>query len=264
MAGRRRFSAAVVVLALVALTHGQALSFPQPNATSEAVADTQDFPYLPALPGARLTATRRIQGPLELRSATADSEAVLAGMSYVHKTYERPASQTASVFISVLRDGLFASGWKLIDVTKLEERAVQPETVNVAAYYATKERLIFARLSQEPDGPYQVDVADVGNEDWISALANDCRVRAYSIQFDLDRPTLRSESTATLEQLASVLKARSAPAVEIQGHTDNIGPAGDVARQWLSEARARAVMAWLVEHGVATARLAAKGYGKTR
>ena len=253
-----------VALSLVALTHGQALPFPQPGATPETVAETQDFPYLPALPGARLTATRRIQEPLELRSATADSEAVLAGMSYVQKTYERPVSQTAIVFISVLRDGLFAAGWKLIGVTKLEEVATQPETVNVAADYSANGRLIFARLSQEPDGPYQVNVADVGDEDWRSALAKDCRVRASSIQFDLDRPSLRSESTATLEKLAEVLKATSAPAVEIQGHTDNIGPAGDVARQLLSEARAKAVMAWLVEHGVAKSKLASKGYGKTR
>ncbi len=251
-------------LALVTMAGGQVPSLPQPGGSPETVADAQDFPYLPALPGARLTATRRIQGPLELRSATADSEAVLAGMSYVQKTYERPLSQTASVFISILRDGLFASGWKLIDVTKLEEIAVQPETVHVAAYYAANGRLIFARLSQEPDGPYQVNVADVGDEDWVSALAKDCRVRAYSIQFDLDRPSLRPESTATLQKLAAVLTARSAPAVEIQGHTDNIGPAGDVARQLLSEARAKAVMAWLVEHGVARAKLAAKGYGKTR
>lgn len=264
MAGGRGFSAVTVALSLVALTHGQALPFPQPGATPEAVADTQDFPYLPVLPGARLLATRRIQGPLELRPATADSEAVLAGMSYVQKTYQHPNSQTAMVFISVLKDGLFAAGWKLIGVTKLEEVSAQPETVTVAADYAANGRLIFARLSQEPDGPYQVNVADVGDEDWTATLAKDCRVRAYSIQFDLDRPSLRAESTATLEKLAAVLKARSAPAVEIQGHTDNIGAAGDAARQLLSEARAKTVMAWLVEHGVATARLSSKGYGKTR
>ena len=238
----------------------------------ETVADSQDFPYLPALPGARLISTRLIREPLELRSATADNEAVLAGTSYVQKTYDsstslgagRPSGQTAIAFIAAFRDVLVAAGWKLVGVTRLVPVAGTPETVHVAAYYAAAGRLLFARMSQEPDGPYQVNVADVGLEDWPAVLAKDCRLRPYSIQFDLDRPSLRSESTATLEKLAAVLKTKSAPAVEIQGHTDNIGAAGDAARQLLSEARAKAVTTWLVEHGVATATLSSKGYGKTR
>jgi len=257
------------MIALVTITAGQAppapsVVFPPPRSTPEVVADTQDFPFLPALPGARLISTKRIKEPLELRSATADSEAVLAGMSYVSKTYDRPGSITAIVFISVFRDALYAAGWKLIDVTKLEEIPIQPESVNVAAYYFANDRLIFARMTQEPGGPYQVNVADVGAEDWSAALVKECRLRAYSIQFDLDRPTFRPEATPTLEKLAGVLKARSATAVEIQGHADNIGAAGDAARQALSEARAKAVAAWLADHGVPQAKLSSKGYGKTR
>lgn len=254
-----------MVVAMVAITSGQApLGFPQPGATLESVADSQDFPFLPALPGARLIATKRIQEPLELRSATADDEAVLAGMSYVQKTYDRPGSLTPIVFISILRDSLFAAGWKLIDVTRLEEIPIQPETVNVAAHYSANDRIIYARMTQEPGGPYQVNVADVGAEDWASVLAKDCRIRVHSIQFDLDRATLRPEATPTLEKLAATLKARSAPAVEVQSHSDNIGPAGDAPRQVLSEARAKAVTAWLVAHGVPAAKVASRGYGKTR
>ena len=247
------FSSVAVALSLVALTHGHGLP-----------PGTQDFPFLPSLPGARLIATRAIEWPLELRSATADSEAVLAGMSYIQKTYQPPAGLTASLFIATFRDALFAAGWRLIGGTTLEEAATQQETVNVAAYYSANGRSIYARVTQEPGGSYQVNVADVGAEDWSAVLAKECRIRVPSIQFDLDRASLRSEATPTLERLAAVLKAKTAPAVEIQGHTDNIGAAGDAARQLLSETRARAVMAWLVEHGVPAARLSSKGYGKTR
>jgi OOP family OmpA-OmpF porin len=265
MAGRRALCAAAVLVSLVTITGGQAPPvFHQPNATPESLAGSQDFPYLPALPGAKLVSTTRINEPLELRPATAGDEAVLAGMSYVQRTYARPGSLTPIVFITILRDSLFAAGWKLIDVTKLEEIPIQPETVNVAAHYSTNGRIIYARVTQEPGGPYQVNVADVGGEDWASALATECRIRPYSIQFDLDRPTFRPEAVPSLEKLANVLKARSAPAVEVQGHTDNIGPAGDAARQLLSESRAKAVMAWLIERGVPAAKLSAKGYGKTR
>jgi OOP family OmpA-OmpF porin len=262
-------STAAAVIALAALVAGQAapaapgVTFPPPSSTPESVADTQDFPFIPALPGARLIATKRIEAPLELRSATADDEAVLAGMTYIQKSYE-PGSLTATAFVSVLRDALFAAGWKLIDVTKLDEVSVQPETVNVAASFLANDRLIFARMSQEPGGPYQVNVADVGAEDWAAALARDCRVPVHSIQFDLDRPTLRPESAATLEKLARLLKPRSGPAVEVQGHSDNIGPAGDAARQALSEARAKAVAGWLADHGVPPSKLSSAGYGKTR
>ena len=253
-----------MVAAVAGIARGQGLVFPSPRATPETVADSQDFPYIPALPGARLLSTRRIQEPLELRPATADGEAVLAGMSYVQKTYDRPGSLTAIVFISSLRDALVAAGWKLIDVTKPEEIPVQPETVNLAAHYSANGRILYARMTQEPGGPYQVNVADVGDEDWAAVLTEECRVRLYSIQSDLDRPGFRPEAMATLEKLAAVLKARSAPAVEVQGHTDNVGTAGDVARQVLSEVRAKAVATWLIDRGVAKGKVSSKGYGKTR
>ena len=50
--------------------------------------------------------------------------------------------------------------------------------------------------------------------------------------------------------------------LEVQGHTDNVG--NDAYNQTLSEARAKAVVTWLTQHGVAADRLTAKGYGKTK
>ena len=47
--------------------------------------------------------------------------------------------------------------------------------------------------------------------------------------------------------------------VEVQGHTDNIGP--DDFNQKLSQARAEAVRTWLVDHGVPPKKLTAVGYG---
>ena len=223
------------------------------------MSDTQDFPYLPSLPGARLTVTKRINEPLELKQATEDDEAVLAGQSYVKKIYERPGSITPVVFVTAYRDALFAGGWRLIDVTKLEEIAVQPETVNVAAHFAREGRNIYARLSHEPGGPYEINVADVGAEDWGALLESQCRVTLYSVHFDLARPTIRSESIPTLDKVAALLKAQRSWKIEVQGHTDNIGAAGDASRQVLSDARAKAVAAWLTAHGVPASHVTAKG-----
>lgn len=262
MAGFRQAVLALGIFASAISAQPQTPSFPLPAGHPETVGAAQDFPYLPPLPGARLIETTQVDGPLELKAATAEDEAVLAGRSFVRKIYQRP-NLTAMVFLSSYRDALFASGWKLIDVTKVEEVPTQPEIVTVSAHYLNNGRNLYARLSRDPDGPYQINVADVGAEDWPAALAADCRVRVPSIHFDLDRPSIRLfESEPTLEKLATVLKAKAAPAVEIEGHMDNIGEAGAAARQALSEGRAKAVAAWLTAHGVPANRVAAKGYGK--
>ena len=208
--------------------------------------------------------TKHLNEPLELKQAAEDDEAVLAGQSYVKKIYERPGSITPVVFIAAYRDALFASGWRLIDVTRLEEIVVQPETVNVAAHYARNGRNIYARLSQEPGGPYEINVADVGAEDWAAMLETQCHVTLQSVHFDLDRPTIRSESYPTLEKAAALFKANRSSKIEVQGHMDNIGAAGEALRQTLSEARAKAVADWLTAHGVTASRITSKGYGKAR
>jgi len=240
------------------------LTFPQPSGSPETIGDTEDFPFLPPLQGARLIQSSRVSGPLELKSATADDEAVLAGVSYIKKSYRRTADISSMRFISNYRDALFAAGWKLVDVTKLDDTS-GPETVTVSAHFMSNGRNIYARATMEPDGPYEINVADVGAENWAAMLAKDCRVRIPSLHFDLDRPTLREyESEPTLEKLRDLLISRSTPVVEIQGHVDNIGQAAAAARQTLSEGRAKIVAAWLLSHGVSASRITSKGYGKTR
>ena len=49
--------------------------------------------------------------------------------------------------------------------------------------------------------------------------------------------------------------------IEIGGHTDNIGE--DRANQNLSQERANSVKKYLVEQGVVSSRLIAKGYGES-
>lgn len=226
---------------------------------------TIDPTVIHAPPGTRLIQTSHIDAPLELKQATQDDEAVLAGHSYVQQTYAPPANLTPPLFVSSYRDGLFAAGWKLIDVTRIGETAPYPETLTVAAHYMSHGRNAYARATREPDGRIQIAVADIGEEDWPAMLAAECHVRVYSLHFDLDRPTLREyESEPTLEKLADLLKGKSAPAVEVQGHMDNIGEAGTAARQTLSEGRARIVASWLIAHGVPAAKVTSKGYGKTR
>lgn len=50
--------------------------------------------------------------------------------------------------------------------------------------------------------------------------------------------------------------------IEVGGHTDDVGK--EVFNEKLSQERADAVMAWLAQHGIPAAKLAAKGYGSTK
>jgi OOP family OmpA-OmpF porin len=254
-----------IVASIALLSQPQPLTFPQPATQPETIGDREDFPFLPPLQGARLITSSRVPGSLELKSATADEEAVLAGVSYIKKSYERTAAVSSTRFISSYRDALFAAGWKLIDVTKLDEQSTAAETVTVSAHYLSSGRNIYARATLEPDGPYEINVADVGAENWSALLAKDCRIRIPSLHFDLDRPTLREdESEPTLNKLRDLLISSSTPAVEIQSHVDNVGQDAAAARQTLSEGRAKIVAAWLTAHGVAANQVTSRGYGKTR
>jgi OmpA-OmpF porin, OOP family len=83
------------------------------------------------------------------------------------------------------------------------------------------------------------------------------------VQFEVGTAVIRDESSALLAQVVAVLQAHPEVAsCEVAGHTDDTGT-GELNRQ-LSEARARAVMSWLVAHGVDARRLSARGYGQTR
>lgn len=82
------------------------------------------------------------------------------------------------------------------------------------------------------------------------------------INFRSGSAYLAPESNSLIGELASALKPCAGTQVEVQGHTDLTGSA-DV-NGTLSQARADAVKAALIEGGVPGERLTAKGYGSSQ
>ncbi|MBX9850999.1 MAG: OmpA family protein, partial [Cytophagaceae bacterium] len=83
-----------------------------------------------------------------------------------------------------------------------------------------------------------------------------------NIFFDFDLATLRDESKTELEKLLKFMNDHPEIKVELSGHTDDKGK--DKYNQKLSERRAEAVVAYLVEKGIDKKRLIAKGYGESK
>ena len=83
------------------------------------------------------------------------------------------------------------------------------------------------------------------------------KVALYGLTFDTGKATIKPESAAQLDAMASVLKANAALKVYIVGHTDNQGALD--ANLALSKARAQAVVDALAASGVDARRLSAAG-----
>jgi outer membrane protein OmpA-like peptidoglycan-associated protein len=83
-----------------------------------------------------------------------------------------------------------------------------------------------------------------------------------NVYYDFDKATLRSESYAALDKLAALLNAHPGITIELSAHTDNKG--SEAYNQRLSEARARACVAYLINKGIDKNRLQARGYGSTQ
>ncbi|MEQ1440003.1 OmpA family protein [Fontimonas sp. SYSU GA230001] len=85
-------------------------------------------------------------------------------------------------------------------------------------------------------------------------------LRGVKFEFDSDR--LTPEAREILNEVAGTLRAYPDVDVELQGHTDSIGT--DAYNQSLSERRAIAVKAYLVEHEVEAKRMSPVGYGESQ
>lgn len=235
-----------------------------PAATPEwVIPGSGDFPYLAPLPGATFEGGGRVPSDFTVPVQGQDQPQVVAH-DYIQKSYKQPDDLSNLEFLTVYRDALSAAGWTIDNETIGAD-------VGITARYAQNGRHIFAYLHRDDNGvtfkvadPDAKPPAPVVKSTAVlaDALAKSCHVALEGIYFDFNKATLKLESDPALEKVAALLKSNPVLALEVQGHTDNIGTAA--YNQKLSEARAASVKAWLVAHGTASARLTSHGYGFTQ
>ncbi len=83
-----------------------------------------------------------------------------------------------------------------------------------------------------------------------------------NVHFASGKSTLETESYATLDQLAEYLIRKKNMRIRVEGHTDSDGSAS--SNKMLSENRAKAVKSYLVDKGVSSEMIEAKGLGEEK
>lgn len=83
-----------------------------------------------------------------------------------------------------------------------------------------------------------------------------------NIFYDFDKATLRPESVKALNELVTLLTENPNVTIELSAHADYRG--SEQYNKTLSQHRAENVVKYLIEHGIAAARLTPKGYGKEK
>jgi len=83
------------------------------------------------------------------------------------------------------------------------------------------------------------------------------------VNFDFNKANIRNADIAELQKAVAFVKKYPGYKISVEGHTDNIG--SERYNQGLSERRAAAVKAYLLNQGVADgARIKTRGYGKSK
>jgi len=86
-------------------------------------------------------------------------------------------------------------------------------------------------------------------------------VSMSDVLFDTGKFSLKPGAREKLAKVAGILLAYPGLNIEVGGYTDNVG--GDAMNQTLSENRANSVRDYLVQEGVATGSVSAKGFGNS-
>jgi len=140
--------------------------------------------------------------------------------------------------------------------------------LSISAFAASQDDLEAARDAlSDGDADVTIEVApaieDPGDPDAAADARAALEALALSgIQFETNTSTLTVEAESIIDEVAGVLEANPAVAIEIIGHTDSRGD--DAVNQALSEARAAAVLEGLAARGIDRQRLESSGRGESQ
>ena len=139
--------------------------------------------------------------------------------------------------------------------------AVAPKVVQNKAETPVKERVeIVPKNLRVPTPVYTLE--QIMDKPDAAVLPVGSIIRTQQMRFAKDAATLDPSSYPYMDAVYKYLKDHPAVIIEVGGHT-NMLPSQEYSLE-LSVNRAKAIVAYLVNKGVATSRLRMRGYGKTQ
>ncbi|WP_158233352.1 OmpA family protein [Reichenbachiella sp. 5M10] len=124
---------------------------------------------------------------------------------------------------------------------------------------ASKDGYFF--YSQSFDLPKDTNYMEISKDILLEPIEKGTKVVLNNIFFESGRAELKPISYVELNKAVQLLTDNSTMVIEVGGHTDNVG--SDELNLKLSQARADAVVAYMVLAGVEETRLQSKGYGES-
>jgi OmpA-OmpF porin, OOP family len=110
-----------------------------------------------------------------------------------------------------------------------------------------------------PDTPIGIPVDKTGCGD--QQFPTEHQWVIYDVNFAFDSAHLTKHAAMHIDEVVTELNSKPTMTLEVQGHTDNRGPAS--YNQQLSEERAASVKTYLVSKGIASERIQIRGFGDT-
>jgi outer membrane protein OmpA-like peptidoglycan-associated protein len=127
----------------------------------------------------------------------------------------------------------------------------QQYPVDVPSFPPAKDVVNTSYLTAVLERTNRAVVASAETVSYASVAASPSRAelgrRSWKIAFDTGKDTFRGDAAPVLTELMQGLVVAGSTAVEIHGHTDNVG--SEQSNKVLSEKRAFAVRNWLQAHG---------------
>jgi outer membrane protein OmpA-like peptidoglycan-associated protein len=159
------------------------------------------------------------------------------------------------------------------DAAKAKADMAANQTESTAAVSAARSEADQSRLVAEQalQREHQADSEQVAMRTQLSIQLNKILetrdsargliVSMSDVLFDTGQYSLKPGAREKLAKVAGILLSYPGLNIEVGGYTDNVG--GDAMNQTLSENRAGAVRSYLIEQGVSTNSVSAKGFGNT-
>lgn len=123
---------------------------------------------------------------------------------------------------------------------------------------ANKDGFFF--YSQRFDVPVASTFEEIKKNIGLKPIEKGAKVVLNNIFFETGKATLSSQSTLELQKAVDLMKQNPSMVIEVGGHTDNVGD--DATNMKLSHDRAKTVREYLVNAGITSIRIQAKGYRK--